>query len=392
MPRYDRGGFADLPQRIEALLTGPEKWERLVLILIDGFGSRFVEKFGDAPFLKRMRRDGSLETLTAQFPSTTAAEITTIHTGLPVGEHGVFEWYYYEPSLEAVINPLLFSFAGTAERDTLKAAGARPRRLLPATSLYRRLKKHGVSARIYQHREYTPSSFSDVVFSGATAYGYRTLPEAFVNLGEALSRQAAPAYFFLYYDRLDLISHIYGPESPQVGAEADSLLQVLEGVFMRSVAGRAKRTLLLLTADHGQVETDPATTIYLNREPRFAGLESYLKTDGQGRPLVPAGSCRDFFLYVREGLVDEAQAFLAARLEGQSEVRKVTELADQGYFGPQVSPVFRGRAGDLVILPEARASVWWYEKDRFEQRYYGHHGGLTRQEIEIPLISCDISS
>jgi hypothetical protein len=390
-PRYDRGGFAGLPQRVQEHLTGPEKWERLVFFLIDGFGTRFVEKFQEAAFLKRMRRDGHIETLTAQFPSTTAAHITTIHTGLPVGEHGVFEWNYYEPSLEAIITPLLFSFAGTAERDTLKSVGAKPRRLFPATTLYRGLKKSGVSATIYQHREYTPSSYSDVIFSGATARGYKTLPEALVNLGEALSLQAPPAYFFLYFDKLDAICHEYGPESPQVSAEIESLLLVMENIFMGAVAGRAKRTLFLLTADHGQVETDPATTVYLNREPRFAGVEKYLKTDGQGRPFVPAGSCRDFFLYIKEEMVDEAQAFLAARLEGQAEVRKVAQLAEEGYFGPQVSPVFRARAGDLVLLPYAHESVWWYEKDKFEQRYYGHHGGLTRQEMEIPLISCDIS-
>ena len=390
-PRYDRGGFAGLPQRILDLLTGPEKYDAVVFLLVDGFGSRFIDQFQDAPFLRRMRRDGSLETLTAQFPSTTAAHLTTIHTGMPVGEHGVFEWYYYEPSLEAVISPLLFSFAGTPERDTLKAAGAKPRSLLPTQTLYHGLKKKGVTASIYQHREYTPSSYSDVLFAGATTYGYKTLPEALVNLGEALAAAKAPAYFFLYYDKIDALAHQYGPQSPQAAAEIETLLQVMENIFMRSVAGQRPRTLFVLASDHGQVETDPATTVYLNRDPAFAGVERFLKTDRQGRPLVPAGSCRDFFLYIRDGLVDEAREFLSARLEGKAEVCRVAQLAEQGYFGPQVSPLFRARAGELVILPYRYESVWWYEKDHFEQRFYGNHGGLTRQEMEIPLIMCDIS-
>jgi hypothetical protein len=36
----------------------------------------------------------------------------------------------------------------------------------------------------------------------------------------------------------------------------------------------------------------------------------------------------------------------------------------------------------------AGEAVWWYEKDKFEQRFYGHHGGLTPQEMEIPLLAC----
>jgi len=51
--------------------------------------------------------------------------------------------------------------------------------------------------------------------------------------------------------------------------------------------------------------------------------------------------------------VEEAQAFLASRLEGLAEVRKVTSMMDAGYFGPIISPKLRGRAGDLVILPTA---------------------------------------
>ena len=31
-----------------------------------------------------------------------AGLLTTLHTGLPVGEHGIFEWIYYEPEVDAV--------------------------------------------------------------------------------------------------------------------------------------------------------------------------------------------------------------------------------------------------------------------------------------------------
>ena len=65
---------------------------------------------------------------------------------------------------------------------------------------------------------------------------------------------------------------------------------------------------------------------------------------------MPGGSCRDMFLYVREGLVQQAHAFLAERLEGVAAVRQVRQLADDGFFGPEpLAPEFWARAGDLGI-------------------------------------------
>jgi hypothetical protein len=385
IPRYDAGGFANLPTHIREILVS-RKYEAVVLFLIDGFGWRFFDKYQESPFLKFVSHVGSATKLISQFPSTTAAHLTTLHTGMPVGEHGIFEWIYYEATLDAVIAPLLFSFAGTPERDTLKPTGMKPQNLYPATTLYRSLKKQRIASTIFQHREYTPSTFSNSVFSGATARSYRSLPEALVTLSQALSASKAPAYFVLYYDRIDAVSHEYGPGSTQTEAEILVFLLTMEEILLKAQAAIPKKTLFILTADHGQVETDPLTTIFINREENFAGIEKFFRTDRQGKPIVPAGSARDFFLYIKGGLVEEAQAFLIPRLEGRAEVRKVAELMKEGFFGPILDPAFRARAGDLVILPYRGETVWWYEKNKFEQRFRGHHGGLTKEEMEIPLL------
>ena len=386
-PHYDLRGFASLPQRIGDWLTGPDKYDAVVLFLIDGFGWRFVEKYQDTPFIKQIAHQGQIEKLISQFPSTTASHLTTLHTGIPVGEHGLFEWIYYEPSLGKVIAPLLFSFSGTSERDTLKSAGVKPRNLYPRKTLYTAFKKKGISATILQHREYTPSTYSNAMFRGALVRSYRDLPEGLVNLSQMLEKTNPQAYYVLYYDKIDGVSHDYGPESPQTEAEIQVFLTMMEQIFQKQMLLNGRRILCLLTADHGQVETDPQMSVYLNRDPRFAGILKYLKTDQEGKPIVPAGSARDFFLYIQDGMVDEAQYFLSKRLEGQAEVWKVANLISEGYFGPIISAKLPGRTGDLVILPYQGEAVWWYEKDKFEQRFRGHHGGLTPAEMEIPLLS-----
>jgi hypothetical protein len=164
---------------------------------------------------------------------------------------------------------------------------------------------------------------------------------------------------------------------------------MMEYYFERVFQGK-KRVLFLMTADHGQVDVAPHTTIYLNIHRDFAGIERFLQTNRKGQLLVPAGSPRDLFLYIKETLLDEAESFLTPRLGGQADVVKTEYLIEQGYFGPEVSARFRERAGNLVILPYEKESVWWYEKGKFEQRFYGHHGGLTPDEMETVLYTYEI--
>ena len=162
-----------------------------------------------------------------------------------------------------VITPLLFSHAGTKERDTLKPTGIAPERLYPTATLYQALAEAGIPSYIIQHGEHTPSTYSDVVFAGATALGYRTLPEALVNLRLLLARQRRPTYYVLYFDRLDALCHEYGPNSPQVDAELDAFLTTLERQLLAPLDAGRGDTLVLLTADRGQSETHPLRTVYL---------------------------------------------------------------------------------------------------------------------------------
>jgi len=384
-PHYDQGGFAGIPARIRSACAAGE-YDLVVLFLVDGFGWRFFEKFQDMPFLKRFSRDGKIEKLTAQFPSTTAAHVTTIHTGQPVGQSGVYEWFYYEPLVERVIAPLLFSFAGDKERDTLRGQ-VDAEKLFPSQTLYQDLAKLGIDSHVFGARDYTPSTYSKVVMKGADLHSYKTLAEALVNLGFLLEQQSKPVYIHFYFDKIDGLCHEYGPSAAQTEAEIEAFLHTMEYFFKRIFPSK-KKTLCLLTADHGASEVDPDTTIFLNKDKRFARFERLLKKNKDGRLLVPCGSARDMFFSIEEHLLDEAQAFLAERLQGAAEVVKTEWLIENGYFGPQISPRFRARVGNLVALAHRYESVWWYEKNKFEQNYYGHHGGLTPQELEIPLASC----
>jgi hypothetical protein len=398
-PIYDDYGFAQIPRTVRSLLLAQDAggvplgrnadlygaYDQVILFFVDAFGWRFFEQFADHPFLRRIRDEGFVSKLTSQFPSTTAAHVTTIHTGLPVGQSGVYEWYYYEPLLDALIAPLLFSYAGDGARDTLAPTGITGAELFPTQTIYRDLAEHGVQSFVFQDHHYALSPYTTVVSSGATVVPYRSLPEAIVNLAELRDQQRGKAYFFLYYASIDTICHLYGPESPQIQAEIETFLDVMERLLLKQLTRRGRRTLFLMTADHGQTAIDPATTVYLNRS--LPELTPLMKTDRAGQPLVPAGSSRDLFLHIEDERLDEAQARLEAHFAGKAEIHRVGDLIEEGFFGPGApSETFLGRVGDLVILPYAGESVWWYQQGKFEQNFRGSHGGLTRDEMETSLL------
>lgn len=386
-PRYDSGGFAGIPNRIKDAFSS-KQYDAVVLFFVDAFGWRFFERFQDAPFLKRVASHGHIEKLTSQFPSTTAAHVTTMHTGLPVGVSGVHEWFYYEPHVDRIIAPLLYSFAGSTERETLNSRRVNPEELFPKGIFYPALQEMGVEAFNFGIRDYTPSTYSKTVMAGSKIRSFKTLSEALVNMSMLIRDQTRPAYIQLYFDKIDSIAHEYGPAAPQTEAEIETFLLMMEHYFERVFTG--KRILFLMTADHGMCETDPQKTTYLNVHRDFEGFEKFIRKNRKGHLLVPAGSPRDMFLYIKNEMLDEAQAFLSKRLEGRADVAKTEDLIRDGYFGGEASDRFRARVGNLVVLSYRYESVWWYEKDRYEQRYHGHHGGLTPQEMEIPLYTLEI--
>jgi len=400
-PQYDSYCLTNIPATILSALTEnqtgtqlpadclptKQQYKHTILFLIDGFGWNLIEKyFAKNALLKKIKKNGKITKLTSQFPSTTASNITTIHTGIPSAESGLYEWFIYEPEIDTIITPILYSFGNNQQRDNLKTTALVPEKLYPTQTFYEKLAQYQIPSFAFHPKELLDSVYSDNTLRGAQVISYRTFSEACINLNNHRQQNPQKSHYILYYDRIDTISHIYGPNSPQAQAEIENFLFILENIFFKTAQN--SNTLFLLTADHGQIEVDPQKTLYLNV--KYPQLEKWMKKNREGHLLVPAGSCRDFFLFMKEENLEEAYSFLSKELTEIARVIKTEKLLKEGYFGPNPSSKLLNRLGNLVILPNPGEAVWWFEKGKFEQTLYGHHGGLTKEEIEIPLLALAI--
>lgn len=402
-PLYDSYCFSRIPATLRAMFTGEkrnlalpadaggldETADFVVLLLLDGFGWRFFEQFlPQSPFLRRFAEEGIASKLTSQFPSTTTAHVTCLNTGLDVGQSGLYEWFSYEPGLQKIIAPLLCSFAGDKEPCTLEKAGVFSPSLYPSHTFYEDLRAIGINTFALQSIVIAHSPYSQAMFRGATYLPFHSISDGLekaVDLYHTCPK-GGKHYVYLYISDIDSIGHRQGPSSPEYARIVVNLLNMLEKQFFEKLKGRKEiKAACLLTADHGMIEIVPEETLYLNRE--VPSFEKYIARNDKGELLVPAGSCRDFFLHIRPEYLDEAKKVLEEWLGKRAMVMKTDDLISRGFFGSQPpSERFRERVGNLVILPRGNHSVWWYEKDRFEQHFKGMHGGLSCAEMEIPFL------
>jgi predicted AlkP superfamily pyrophosphatase or phosphodiesterase len=347
--------FAGLPDHIEQRARAGE---RVLVVLLDAFGMRFVERHVKHPLLRRL---DAIEPLEAQFPTTTTAEMTTLHTGLPVGLHGLYEWNVYEPSLQRVITPLRFSFAGDTDPDTLAAHGFDSDRLFAdEPTLYERLGSDGVPSFVYEPSSFSPSTYGQRATRGAELRPYDTLADGMRSAVEAL-RAVDRGYALVYFDEIDAVGHINGPSSAEFAAAATAALDTVDAAL-----ADASGLSVLLTADHGQVDVDPAATIWLEElHPPLGELA-----------LRPAGSARDVFLHVPEAQVD---ATLDA-LDPHVETHRVEDMIDAGAFGPRVGEQLRRRLATVCVLPQPDRMAWLRSASDGALQFRGHHGGRTPDE------------
>ncbi len=270
-PLYDTYCFSKIPGTILRLLGKPcealgealpqdcwvgGEYDSVILFLIDGFGWQFLERhYTKYPFLARFFREGIVSKLTSQFPSTTAAHITTLCSGCEVGQTGVYEWFFHEPQLGRVIAPLLYSYAGDKKCGSLQGIIA-PEKILPPETIFQRLKKGGISSYVFQPKKISHSIYSNWMFRGSEGQGYDRFSKC---LSTVLPLMQKGGLFYVYFGDIDSDSHAHGMDSKQVERSMEKCFTALEEFWQKLSETRLK-VACLVTADHGMTPIDPATT------------------------------------------------------------------------------------------------------------------------------------
>lgn len=337
----------------------------IVLLVIDGLGFNHLQRTGAGGVLH-----GRLHSrLTSVFPSTTASAVTTFLTGLAPLQHALTGWHMYFSELDSIAAVLPLTPRG--EGQYAMPPGELPRRLFGHASLFERITRRAV---IISPKYIAGSEFNTYHAGRAEIRGYKGFAEMFVQVEAAVREQQGPAYIYAYYPELDSLSHVHGVGSPQVAIHFAALDEAC-GRFIDAIRGTD--TLLLVTADHGFIDSPPERLIELEQHPQLAEMLV--------RPLC--GERRIAYCYVKPDKAGQFESYVREHLSECAELFRSEELVRQGWFGPGVpDPRLAGRIGNYALMMKADWTIKDWLPDEKRHAQLGVHGGASADEMFVPLI------
>ena len=382
LPDYHGGGIVNLMASLQAGLgsrTGqtepaypvcpllpPERVrtaEQVLLLVIDGLGLNYLRAHPEAACLSDHLRGG----LTSVFPPTTASAVTSFLTGDAPQQHGLTGWHMWFAELGSVLAVL----PGRARYGgvDLQSAGIDAGRLFRHTPFADRL---AVETHSLAPRHIADSDFNLTHLGRARLHRFDSLTDL---LGQAanLLDDGNPKFVYAYWPELDSLGHRHGIWSR---AAREHLLELDHG-FELLLSRRGSNTLVVVCADHGQIDVGDAQRIELDRHPRLA----------ETLALPLCGEARAVYCYLRPGYERQFDDCLRDELGDMATAHHSRDLIDHGWFGLGTPhPELHRRVGDRVLLMKEHYLLkdWLAQEPR--HRLIGVHGGLDPDELWVPLI------
>jgi hypothetical protein len=351
--------------------------EKVFLVVMDGFGyNRLLThvKQHDGVFQELITK-GTLKPFMSPFPATTATSLTSIFTGLAPSEHGVIGYQMFSQEYGCVVNMLDMKpvYGYSSEVELARDLSRRVNPWMPT------LQEHGVRTLIATKSSIMGSGLSRVIHADQDVTPYILESEMLVKCRKTLE-QPGPVFLVLYYSGIDTLEHKYGPHSEEVTSEIQLFEFLLKSFFSKLSDATKRETLMMLTSDHGVCQTEK--TVYVKDYSEVAGRLQ----------LPPVGDSRCGFLFAKQGEKDNLKNAFEKSIEGFRLVAS-NELIRAGAFGrASDSMLLNPVVGDWAALSKGPngLSYPYYEDDRNrEQR--GGHGGMTAEEVLVPLLSMRLS-
>lgn len=378
-PDYSGGGIVNLIASLQMAMGGGGhcyppldlletlplgEYRRILLWVVDGLGANYLKAQPEAVTLNTYFKGA----ITSVFPPTTATAVTTFLTGDAPQQHGLTGWHIYFRELGAILAvlPGWPRYGGIP----LGQAGIDTRALHGHTPFSDKI---AWESAMLSPANIADSDFNRAHLGRARLVRHRNLAE-FTGLLTDLLRQGDERYLYAYWSELDNIGHRSGIWSKEAKGH---LLEIDQAFSYLLEHCRGSDSLIIICADHGQIDTRPADRLSLDDHPDLQEMLS----------LPLCGEPRAAYCYLRPGCENAFDDYVRSEMAGKAIVHPSSELLENHWFGQGAPhPQLPWRIGDRLLLMQGNHTIkdWLAQEKRYD--LIGVHGGVSEDEMEVPLI------
>ncbi|MDD6466849.1 MAG: alkaline phosphatase family protein [Erysipelotrichaceae bacterium] len=319
-----------------------QPFDNLFVILIDGMGSRLIERM--LPETSFLRQHLKAE-MTSVYPCTTAAATIVVESGDAPRKTAWTGWFQYFQEIQdhrvLFLNQSYYTreyHSGNFVYDTM---GYR--------TMIDKLQEQGVSA--------------EFIYPSFRIGGCKTFDEMCDRIVER--SKGKNQFFYCYWDKLDSLMHDEGVDSEHVVA----LLKELDQQLAQLCSRLDDKQKVFIIADHGQVNTE---TINLLNYPDLVDCFR----------VWPAVETRAIAFFIKEEKKEIFESLFHQYFDPYFLLYPTEEFIAKAMVGPGPQhPRLQEFLGDYVACATDR-----YNLLMGEGPFIGQHAGLTEDEMMIPFI------
>ncbi len=333
-----------------------KNYKNIVFIIFDGMGSSIVKKLLPKDSILRQ---GVADTLHSVFPPTTTAATSTYLTGTYPSEHGWLGWNMYFEDVDMVLD--LFTGKESFLQEVVYPNYVEKNLPLP-TSMLDRIAAKG--------KFEVASVYPKGLTSGYKRnYEYTSLKDMCAKIKKCLMSEKRQ-FVYCYNDNPDYIMHEFGPFAESV----QEFLAKANGC-VEELAKACPNTLFVISADHGQIEVK--NRIFLHN---YDDICDFLVSP-------PYLDSRAMSFRVKEHCKVQFYNLFTKYFGNEFVLYTKKTVIKKNLFGPKTE-LLEKYVGDFVAIAVG-GSIMQYKPDKEDTElfvYKGHHAGLTKEEVEVPLI------
>ena len=337
-----------------------KNYKNIVFLVLDGMGEHILRQLSPEGYF----RSKQIDCITSVYPSTTTAALTTYYSGKPPYETGWIAWSQYFKEYGRAIDMLKHkeSYKG----DSIENAKINVfETIVKYTTVFEQIEKASPNVKAYE----VMPSYSDK--RSKRSIKADSIDEIIENI-EMLCKNPDEKFILAYSDNPDGLLHKYGTTSKEV----QEFIQQTENKIKDMCEKLDEETIVIISADHGHKDIEKAYTIL-----DYPEIQECL--------ITPASlESRAVAFWVKEEMKIEFEERFKKAFGDEFILMSKDEFLNRNFLGyGEKHPKIDDFIGNYIAL-STKGSIIRLETYLADGKPVkkSTHCGLTKEEMEVPLI------